>query len=92
MTRITRKHLNHYLAELNNLTGSPSTYFVETGERVTSIGHYCISGAYGGYQLQRVSNGSGGVRTISAGGHIPARALLGQIQCAIEVARNMKGE
>jgi hypothetical protein len=39
------------------------------------IGHYYLQGAYGGYQLQRVVNESGGVEGITSGFR-PKRELL----------------
>jgi hypothetical protein len=43
-----------------------------------AIGSYVLEGAYGGWQLQRLSNDSGAVAQITYG-HIPARELLAQI-------------
>lgn len=93
MQRITEKHLRNYCDQLNQETGSPREYWrsLAGSERKTAIGHFCISGAYGGWQLQRVANESGGVHTISSGGHIPARHLLDQIQCTLETLRQLKG-
>jgi hypothetical protein len=39
------------------------------------LGHYYLQGAYGGYQLQRVVNESGGVEAITPG-FLPKRELL----------------
>jgi hypothetical protein len=43
-----------------------------------AIGSYILSGAYGGWQLQRLANASGGIRQITYG-YIPARELLERI-------------
>jgi len=91
--RITSKHLDHYIRELNEVTCSPMTYFMNPGnseDRRTNIGHYCIDGAYAGYELHQICNESGGADNASVGGHIPARDLLNQIQCAIKVVRAFK--
>ena len=93
MSRITKKHLDRAVRILNEVAESPINYFVDPDnpdDRRTSIGHYCIDGAYGGWELHRIANKSGGAFAISSGGHIPARELYGQIQCAIEVARRMR--
>jgi len=43
-----------------------------------AIGSYVLSGAYGGWQLQRLGNASGGIAAITSG-YIPARELLERI-------------
>jgi hypothetical protein len=88
--RITRAMLDRKIEALNVATGRPLTYFAGDS-RETSIGHYCLDGAYGGWQLQQVMNTSGGVRTISSGGYVSMRALYEQIACAVEVIRTVKG-
>jgi hypothetical protein len=91
--RITRKHLDHYVRELNEVAGSPMTYFINPGDpddRRTNVGHYCIDCSNGGYELHQICNQSGGADNASSGGHISARDLLNQIQCAIKVVRAFK--
>lgn len=59
--RVTEKDLTKLVERLNELTSSPLTYMDEN--RKTNIGHFCLDYAYGGVQLQRVCNHSGGVST-----------------------------
>jgi hypothetical protein len=91
--RTTKKHLDHYVRELNEVTGSPMSYFVnpsDPDDRRTSVGHYCIDCGYSGYELHQICNESGGADNASSGGHVPARDLLNQIRCAIKVVRAFK--
>jgi len=72
-TRITRKQLDSAVEGLNILTGSP----VECYEgRTANIGNYHISGAYGGYCLNRMVNEAGGCSDVFSCGHISARELI----------------
>lgn len=86
MQRITRKHLDAAIVALNREAGTPASY-IDLDGRGISIGHYCLEGAYGGWQLQQVCNEAGGARVISGGGYVPARDLYNQIWTAIEVIR-----
>ena len=88
--RITKKHLQAIIGQLNRHTGQPDDYWADATGRRTAIGHYCLGQAYGGYELQQVVNESGGCRSISTGGHIPARELYGQISCAMLVSYQMR--
>jgi hypothetical protein len=77
-TRITRAFLDAKTATLNGMTKSPAepSRMVD-GKRVSNIGHYHISGAYGGYCLHRMATEGGGVNDVFLCGHIPARELAG---------------
>jgi hypothetical protein len=92
--RITCKHLAHYLTQLNAESGAPADYMttLPDGTRHTNPGHYCIDSAYGGYQLQRVCNESGGVAAPNGAGFASARDVLAQIQAALFVLRHLKGQ
>lgn len=76
MNRITRAHLEAKAAYLNKITNSPAEYMTD---RQTNVGHFTISGAYGGYALHRTMNTSGGVHDVFSSGHMPARELAGLI-------------
>ena len=76
MQRITRKQLDSATEGLNRVTGSPLECYTE---RLSNIGNYHISCAYGGYCLHQMMNESGGVRDVFNCGHIPARELLSLI-------------
>ena len=49
--RITKRHLEYALAQLNEATDAP----------VSGIGSYHLSQEYGGWELHRVRNAEGGV-------------------------------
>jgi hypothetical protein len=65
MERITIKHLQRLADHFNEITGSPRTYFQtapqEFGKNKTTIGHYHIDSAYGGFALDRTCSDGGGV-------------------------------
>lgn len=74
--RITIKHLEGLVNRLNALTNSPQTPYTRLDGGVTAnIGNYHLSGAYGGYALQRMENESGGVSCPLYTGHISKREL-----------------
>ena len=82
--RVTQRDLEILTARLNAATNSPKEYSTkdENGKFSSNIGHYTLSGAYGGWELQRVVNNGGAVEVISSGGHVPKRELYGQL-CAL---------
>ena len=67
-TRITVTNLRNAVALLNRITKNTPG----------KVGSYVLDGAYGGWELQRLSNDSGAVSQITYG-YIPARELLAQI-------------
>jgi len=79
--RITIKHLEAKARTLNKIAGQPLEPYTRTegGDLVACPGNYHISGAYGGYQLERMSTEGGGVTIPVSTGHIPAR------QCALVI-------
>ena len=87
--RITEKDLTKLVARLNELTGSPLTYMDEN--RKTNIGHFCLDYAYGGVQLQRVCNHSGGVSTFFNTGYTTKRELYNSIHAFIDGYKTAKG-
>ena len=82
--RVTKKMLENKVDHLNNVTDSPRKYFSTDGEFTVNIDHFCISGAYGGYELQRTCNNGGGVNTPFNTGHIPKKELYNLINAFID--------
>lgn len=87
--RITEKDLSKAVERLNELTGSPLTYMDEN--RKTNIGHFCLDYAYGGVQLQRVCNESGGVSTYLHSGFTTKKDLYNLIHAFIDGYKLAKG-
>jgi len=79
--RVSKKMLENKVDQLNKITNSPMQYF---GDYDVNVGHFCISGAYGGYELQRTCNNGGGVRTFFNTGHIPKKELYNLISAFID--------
>ena len=80
MTRITRKDLEIVCNRLNIVAGTPKEY----GLTDDHIGHYTISGAYGGYALHQLVGTGGCIRDVFHSGHIKARELYGLIHAYIQ--------
>jgi 2',3'-cyclic-nucleotide 2'-phosphodiesterase (5'-nucleotidase family) len=78
--RVTKTMLENKVDYLNKITNSPRRYCTTDN----LIGHFCISGAYGGYELQRVCNNGGGVTTPLNTGHIPKKELYNLISAFID--------
>ena len=86
--RITKKHLNHQIAYLNEMTGSPVTYSAENGD--ANIGHYHLSGAYGGWELHRNVNEGGGITCPAWQGYVTKReahTLLNAFIRGVEIGK-----
>ena len=83
MSRITRKNLESRIDTLNLMLGNnPATFTRQDGGKlVANIGTLYLSGAYGGYCVNRICNENGGVTTPIWEGHIPARDAYDRI-CA----------
>jgi hypothetical protein len=81
--RITNKHLENAINELNKATGNPVKLYekTETGYKA-NIGCYHLAGAYGGYQLQQIVNNGGGVHDVFSVGYVSKRELYNLI-CAM---------
>jgi len=79
--RVTQGTLNATVNKINEMTNSPTEY---RADGVIQIGHYTLSGAYGGWQLQRVMNTGGGVDLpLGETGHVPKKELYGLMQSFI---------
>lgn len=82
MERITQKMLERKVEYLNKLTGSPATSWTKTNNGTkANIGHFHLSGAYGGVALHRMSTEGGGVSDVFSAGHMTKRELFARI-CA----------
>ena len=73
MMKITRKQLDSKAAFFNKLLNQPAEYM---NQGAINIGHYHISGSYGGYCLHQTMNDSGGINDVFNCGHVPARDLI----------------
>ena len=82
--RVTKDMLENKVDELNRITNSPKEYFSDDGKFTVNVGHFCISGAYGGYELQRVCTSGGGVTAPLNTGHIPKKELYNLISAFID--------
>ena len=80
MKRVTEKMLILSVDYLNEITGNPVQYYTYGH---ISIGHYTLSGAYGGWQLQQIMNNGGGVDLPLGHGFYPKRELYNQINAFI---------
>lgn len=85
MDRITDKHLEALVLQLNKLTNSPITsYSVHNGRHVANIGNYHLSHAYGGVCLHRMHTEGGGVSTPLLSYHSPKRELYSALHAFID--------
>lgn len=76
MQRITMKDLESVVNRINLVTKSPLIAYVKEGTRyVGQVGHYHLSGAYGGWCLHRMDNKSGGITTPINSGYVSKREL-----------------
>ena len=79
MNRITQKDLESIVNRINRTANMPMNAYTREGDRnVANVGHYYVSGAYGGVQLLQIVNEAGGVRTITSG-YCPKRELYYQM-------------
>ncbi len=81
-SRITQKDLEYLRNRINKKTDSPMEPWStnEQGKSVSTVGHYYISGAYGGVKLERLCNEHGGCQTISTQGFGTKRQLYNWMQ------------
>jgi hypothetical protein len=88
MQRITEKQLEALVSWINELTNSPATSYTRTDDKLTAnIGNYHLYHAYGGVNLHRMSNESGGVNTPLGGGTRTKRELFNQLHAFINGLR-----
>ena len=84
MQRITKKFLLAQIKNLNGMFDRPNEPYAlnddgtiardKDGKCLINVGTYTLSQAYGGYSLEKMSEG-GGVSCPLGLGHVPARAL-----------------
>lgn len=76
--RVTKEHLQAVVDRINRTAGTPMDmgHRTEDGRNVAHVGHYYIDDAYGGVQLCRICNESGGVTNVLRTGHISKRELV----------------
>lgn len=92
--RVTKEMLERRVALLNAMTGAAQEpYKTERDSRgglIANAGTYYIGGAYGGYRLERMSNGGGGATDISPRLSKPALAdWINAYIDGIEVGRKL---
>ena len=83
--RITNTVLKAVVDRINRITDSPMEPYTKMpdGRYQANIGNYHLSGAYGGVDLHRMHNESGGVTTPLNCGHISKRDLYNLMQAYI---------
>jgi len=89
MQRITEKQLESLVQWVNELTNSPPTSYTRTedGKLSANIGNYHLYFAYGGVNLHRMTNTSGGVNTPLGEGTRTKRELFNQLHAFINGLR-----
>ena len=81
MDRITDKHLEALCERINKVTGSPLAPWSKVdGKLKANVGNYHIDHAYGGVNLNRMSNESGGVSSPLGLGFNTKRNLYERMQ------------
>lgn len=84
MNRITEKNLESLVEYINKLTNSPQEpYSTIDGKCSANIGNFHLYHAYGGVNLHRMSNTSGGVNTPVGMGTRTKRELYNDLQSFI---------
>jgi len=91
-TRVTIKQLERKIALLNEITGNPDKpWRKEVNENGVihraNIGNYHLSGAYGGYKVERMEAMNGSTSDILNTGFTTKRELLNAISYFIEGIR-----
>ncbi len=80
--RVTKKDLKNIVTRINNITKNPTEYFNSDGEY--NVGHYHLSGAYGGWNLYQTIEKTGACRDVLNIGHVSRpelqRAMFSYIQ------------
>jgi len=70
---ITIKDLENRVNYLNRITNSPNESYSKDNK--ANIGNFYLSGAYGGYQLERICNSSGGCDVVLSTGYVSKKEL-----------------
>lgn len=95
--RYTRRDVEAKTRRLAAMLGIPFGHYVKTGagEYRPQIGALDVSGAYGGWSVQRLVNEGGGVTDVFGYGHVPARQMCEWLDAAcrgIALAESVKDE
>lgn len=79
--KITKEKLKGMINQLNYVTGSPPEPYSKTWsdngniKLKANVGCYYLAGGYGGYQIQRIANESGGCTCPLGEGYYPRAQL-----------------
>jgi len=82
MERITKVQLEMLCERINTVTNSPQTPYTSTDSSFKpNAGNYHLSGAYGGWKLERMSltNGSTGTTDPLSTGYVSKRELYNHL-------------
>jgi hypothetical protein len=83
MDRISKKELDYFVNELNELTNNPlKPYEQIDGKLIGQIGNYHLYGAYGSIALHQTMNEGGGIKEIF--GLSTKRELYNKIRALIQ--------
>lgn len=78
--RITVADLEAVCARINKVTDSPAEPYTKVGEKYKSNpGNFHLSGAYGGWRLERMSEGGGSSDVVNTG-YTTKRDLYNRMQ------------
>ena len=94
MERITEQYLAGMVDRLNRLTGSPVETWTKRADgkgAMANVGNYHLDHAYGGVNLCRVVNQSGGVTNPIGGGFCTKRELYDKLHAFIRGIETAKG-
>lgn len=77
MDRITDRHINALVADINRITGSPAEPYTkgDDGHYHANPGNFHLDQAYGGVQLARMVGETGSITVISTTGFGTKREL-----------------
>lgn len=82
--RITLSLIEAQITRLNELTNSPKEPWTRIENKSkANIGNYHLDSAYGGYELHRMINESGGIQDVLFTGHISKREISSVIDVYI---------
>ena len=85
-TRISAKDLKGAVSLLNRITDMPQEPWTKDstfGNMTANIGNYYLSGAYGGWQVERMVNGGGGSSTPLETGYVSKRECYNAVHAFI---------
>ena len=84
MQTVTIKFLKAQVEHLNREMNLPLVPYIREGDKlVAQIGNYHLSGAYGGYALNKMVTDGGGISSVFRCGHVTKRDLSARISAMI---------